>query len=335
VEIVHDRAPLSVMGFGEALGALPAVWRARRALHRHLADAAVDLFVPVDAPGFNLGLATFARRRGIPVFYLVAPQLWAWGAWRAGKLRRAVDLLGVVLPFEPDFFARRRVPTAWLGHPLREVYRKADADRDRAAREARLNDEAATLTVGLLPGSRRQELARLLPVLLDAAARLKNAAGGRSFRCVVSRAPGVDDDALAPATAAGVEVSDAPLDRLLRELDLALVCSGTASLEAALAGVPHAVAYRTSGFNDFVARRLVRIERIGLANLILGRDLVREFVQDAAAPAVLADDLADWLQDGTRRARYASGVDALREALGPPGVWTRAAEAAMSLVPRE
>lgn len=331
-EIVCDREPLSIMGFGEALGALPAVWRTRRTLQRHLTETGVDLCIPVDAPGFNLGLAAHARRRGVPVFYLVAPQLWAWGGWRAGRLRRAVDLLGVVLPFEPDYFAVRNVPTAWLGHPLREIYDKPTADRDRLAREARLNAGTSPLTVGLLPGSRRQELARLLPTLLAACERLKSIAGDRSFRCVVSRAPGVSDAALAPALDAGVEVSDAPLERLLRELDLALVCSGTASLEAALAGVPHALAYRTSGFNSFVARRLVRIQRIGLANLILGRDLVREFVQDAATPDALAEDLAGWLDGGSRRARFASGVDELREALGPPGVWERAAAAALSLV---
>ncbi|MBU0741676.1 lipid-A-disaccharide synthase [bacterium] len=332
VEIVCERSALSIMGFGEVLAALPTLWRARRTLRRHLAGGGVDLCVPVDFPGFNLGLASHARHRGVPVFYLVAPQLWAWGGWRAGRLRRAADLVGTVLPFEPAFFRARGVPAVWLGHPLIEGYDKSVADRDRRAREARFISASSVLTVGLLPGSRRQELDMLLPLMLETVARLKSLAPHRSFRCVVSRAPGVREDALAPVRDAGADVSDAPLDQLLRELDLALVCSGTASLETALAGVPHAIAYRTSAFNHLVARRLVRIKRIGLANLVLDRELVREFVQDAATPDGLAQDLADWLTRGSRRARFASSVDALRETLGAPGVWNRAADAALSLV---
>ncbi len=332
VEIVCERSALSIMGFGGILSALPTVWRARRKLWQHLSTGDVDLCVPIDAPGFNLGLAAHARRRGVPVFYLVAPQLWAWGGWRAGKLRRAVDLLGTLLPFEPAYFEARGVPTVWLGHPQLEIYDKLGADRDRKAREMRFCASSSVLTVGLLPGSRRQELDHHLPLMLETVARLKSLVPQRSFRCIVSRAPGVDDETLAPALTAGVEVSDAPLARLLPELDLTLVCSGTASLETALAGVPHAIAYRTSAFNHLVASRLVRIPRIGLANLVLERDLVREFVQKEATPDNLARDLADWLNNGSRRARFASNVDALREMLGVPGVWSRAADAALSLI---
>jgi len=332
VEIVCGRSELSIMGFAEVLPALPAIWRARRRLARHLDDGGVDLFVPVDFPGFNLGLAARARRLGVPVFYLVAPQLWAWGGWRAGRLRRAVDLLGTLLPFEQDYFAARDVPAVWLGHPLIDVYDKPETDRERKDREARLVSSSADLTVGLLPGSRRQEIDRLLPTMLASVERLKRRVPHRSFRWIVSRAPGVRDAELEAARAAGAEVSEASLRDLLRELDLALVCSGTASLEAAMAGVPHAIAYRTSAFNHLLARRLVRVDFIGLANLVLERALVREYVQDAATPDRLAGDLADWLSCSARRARFASGVDTLREKLGAPGVWDRAADAALSLV---
>lgn len=332
VDLVCRRDEVSVMGFGEVLRALPALRRARARLRRHLETGGVDLFVPVDFPGFNLGLAARARNLGIPVFYLVAPQLWAWGGWRIGQVRRAVDRLGVLLPFEEEYFRSRRVPAVWLGHPLVELYDKETVDRARRRREARLREGTADLRVGLLPGSRRQELTRMLPLMLDALDGLKRRAPGRKFKGIVSRAPGVAAGELDPARAAGHEIVTAPLSDLTPDLDLALVCSGTASLETALAGVPHALAYRTSALNHWLGSRLVRVERIGLANLALGHDMVREFVQGDATPEALAADLSLWQENASRRARFASRTDELREALGAPGVWSRAAASALALL---
>ena len=329
VDLICRRDEVSVMGFGEVLGALPALRRARSRLRRHLETAGVDLFVPVDFPGFNLGLAKHARRRGVPVFYLVAPQMWAWGGWRIGGLRRAVDRLAVLLPFEEAFFRERGVPAHWYGHPLRELYDDKSMGRIGREREARLRGEATEVRVGLLPGSRRQELVRMLPLMLRALDGLKHARPERRFMGVVSRAPGVSDAELAAARAAGYEISEAPLPRLTQDLDLALVCSGTASLETALAGLPHALAYRTSPLSYALGRCLVKVDRIGLANLILDRGVVKEFIQAEATPESLAADLADWLDQPTRRARFASHVDELRAALGAPGVWDRIAAAAL------
>ncbi len=332
VDLICRRDDLSVMGVGEVLSALPAIWRARGRLRKHLGSSDVDLFIPVDYPGFNVGMAAFARKRKVPVFYLVAPQLWAWGGWRVGKLRRAVDTLGVLLPFEEKFFTERNVPATWLGHPLVEKYPKLPSAQALRARETRLGNSDTVLTLGLLPGSRRQELSQMLPVMLDACDGLKQRLPNRKFRCIVSRAPGVEIDRLAAAADAGHEIRQMPLAELTRELDLALVCSGTASLETALAGVPHALAYRTSTLTHFLAKRLVNVEHIGLANLIMGHSVVREFVQDDVTAEALAGDLADWLECGPRRAKFASHVDVLREKLGPPGFWDRAADAAAQLL---
>jgi lipid-A-disaccharide synthase len=332
VELICRRDEISVMGFGEVVSALPAIWRARNRMRRHLVDGGVDLFIPIDYPGFNVGLAVHARKQGVPVFYLVAPQLWAWGGWRVGKLRRAVDRLGVLLPFEERYFRERNIAATWLGHPLVESYPKPTSDQARRIREGRSSDESAVLTVGLLPGSRRQEITRLLPVMLAAVAGLKRLVPNRKFRCIVSRAPGVEAGLLEAATVAGHELSTAPLSDLASELDLSLVCSGTASLEMALAGVPHALAYRTSGFNYRLGKRLVRVEWIGLTNLIMARNVVREFVQDDVTAEAMSVDLADWLGNSARRAKFASHVDALREKLGTPGCWERTATAATELI---
>ena len=161
---------IGVMGFTDVAAALPAILRARRAVRRAALAADVDLVAPVDFPGFNLDLAAHVRARGKRVYYLVAPQLWAWGGWRLGKLRRSVDRLGTLLPFERDFFEPRGVPCDALGHPLMDDYDHASVGPASAAREARLRDPAAPLTVGLLPGSRRQELRNLAPLLRDALA---------------------------------------------------------------------------------------------------------------------------------------------------------------------
>lgn len=330
VEIVQDSATVAVMGFGEILGALGALRSARSRLRAVLDRGDVDLFVPVDFPGFNLPLAAHARKRGVPVLYLVAPQLWAWGGWRVGRLRRSVDRLVALLPFEVDYFKSRHVPVTHLGHPLLESYPHERVEAGRRRREERFRKPDAPLTVGLFPGSRRQEIKRLLPVLCAAYVRLSAAHPERTFRGVLSRAPGADWEPEEPLPP-GVEIDASPLSSLLPGIDLALVCSGTASLETALASVPHAVVYRTSALNYWLARRLVRVDWIGLANLVLDQELVHEYIQQDLDPDTLAADLGSWLGSVSRRARYEDGVDRLRDRLGGEGFWERLADLALHL----
>lgn len=333
VEIVRDSAELSVMGVGEVARALPALWGARQALGRHLSREGVDLFLPIDFPGFNAQLADIARRRDVPVFWLVAPQLWAWGGWRARSYRRRISLLGTILPFEAEYFRGRGFEVAALGHPLMDDYAgRFPFAASVAAREERLGQRDGPLTIGLLPGSRRQELSALLPILKVTAQTIIGHLGGRDVRFVVSVAPGVDPAWLQQRFLFGAEISDEPLPALLPRLDLALVCSGTASLEAALAGVPHEIVYRTGALTAFAARRLLKVRHIGLANLILDRRLVREHVQDEASPLPLARDLLTWLARPADRASFQEDVRLLRKACGAPGAWDRAALAAVGLM---
>jgi lipid-A-disaccharide synthase len=333
-EIVQPAAPLSVMGYAQIVTALPQLLRARKRIWRHLATADIDLVVPIDFPGLNLRLAGRAHRLGLPVFYLVPPQMWAWGAWRLGALRRNVDRIGTILPFERDWYAERGLDVFSMGHPLMEDYGRLDLATAVAARERRLADAQRELVLLLLPGSRRQEVRRLAPVLKVAAALATAWLAPRPLRTVVSRAPGIDAVELARAFGDAVAVRGEPVPKLLAEADLALVCSGTASLETALAGVPHELVYRTSRFDYAVARRLVRTERIGLANLILGTDLVREHLQDAATPVAMVRGLFEWLRDGAARTRFYGEVDRLRRLCGEPGVWQRTANALLELIER-
>jgi lipid-A-disaccharide synthase len=329
-DIVQSSADIAVMGFGEVAGALPAILRARRRVRRHLAREKIDLVIPIDFPGFNVDLAGHAHGLGLPVFYLVPPQLWAWGAWRVGKLRRSVDRVGTILPFEAEFFRARGLDVFPLGHPLMEDYAAFPFARRWQEREARFEDPVQPLTIGLLPGSRRQEIAKLLPSFKVAAGMMRAWQGRRDVKVLVSAAPGANRDLLAAMIGDAGHVTEEPLPHLLERLDLALVCSGTASLEAALAGVPHAIAYRTSSFNYTVARSLVKVPHIGLANLILGRAAVPELIQSHASPVHLANALLGFLNQRRRREEFQDDCERVREACGNPGVWARAAAAILA-----
>ncbi len=331
-DLVRDSSDLAVMGFAEVLGQAGRLLKARSEIAAHVAGAGVDVFVPIDFPGFNNHLAKRARSAGVPVFWLIAPQVWAWGGWRTGGFRRRIDRLGTALPFEEDWFGSRGFDVFPMGHPLMEDYGdRFDFESVVAAREEVLGSRDAPVRLALLPGSRRQELDHLLPLLRVAGRAVSSMLGPRRLVTTVSCAPGVDPGRLAAAVGDGAEVSAAPLPDLLRRTDLALVCSGTASLEAALAGVPHEIVYRTGAVNYWIARRLVRTSRIGLANLILDEDMVREYVQDGAGPVPVASGLVRWIARPGERHDFYGAARRLRALCGRPGVWERTADAILEM----
>ncbi|MEN8007464.1 MAG: lipid-A-disaccharide synthase [Candidatus Krumholzibacteriota bacterium] len=335
-EIIADSAELAVMGFSEVISALPTLLRVKNRIGRHLVEQKVDLVVPIDFPGFNGKLASSARRTGIPVFWLIAPQVWAWGSWRIPGLRRKIDRLGTILPFETDFFTQRGFEVFPMGHPLMEDYgRDFPFEENLAARESRLSKRDAPLTIAILPGSRRQELKHLLPILKVTTQAVLGHLGDRNVRFVVSVAPGIDPVTISSVFESGVEITDRILPRLLNDADLALVCSGTASLEAALAGVPHELVYRTGALNGFLGRHLVRTNHIGLSNIILGQQMVREHLQDNASPLPLARNLLRWLSRPAEREGFYNHVRRVRQLCGRQGVWERTARAVLDMIPAE
>ena len=331
-EIVADADDVAVMGFSEIVGTLPTLLQVRRRIWKFLADQNVDLVVPVDFPGFNGKLASRARQLGLPVFWLIAPQVWAWGSWRTAGFRDKVDRLGTILPFETAYFTSRGFDVFPMGHPLMEDYGgHYPFDEQMARRERALHDREGPLTIGVLPGSRRQELQHLLPVLKVTCQAIMGHLPDRELNFVVSAAPGVDPVAVSEVFDGQFEISRDRLPDLMGRLDLALVCSGTASLEAALAGVPHELVYRTGAVNAFIARRLVRTAHIGLSNLIMDRRIIREHFQEDAAPLPLARNLLRWMSRPAERQRFYGDVRRLRELCGPAGVWERTATAILEL----
>jgi len=331
-EIVADAEEVAVMGFSEIISALPAIMKVRRRLWDFISSEAVDLVVPIDFPGFNGKLASQCKSLGVPVFWLVAPQVWAWGSWRTGGFRKKVDRLGTILPFETKYFTQRGFDVFPMGHPLMEDYGDGFPFEDSLARrEHRLNDREGPLTVGVLPGSRRQELDHLLPVLKVTCQAVMGHLPDRDLQFVVSAAPGVDPLQISSVFDGSFEISHEPLPALMARLDLALVCSGTASLEAALAGVPHELVYRTGALNAFIARRLVRTSHFGLSNLIMDRRIIREHFQEQASPLPLARNLLRWLARPTERQAFSGDVRRLREMCGQQGVWQRTASEIVNL----
>ncbi|MFO7626765.1 MAG: lipid-A-disaccharide synthase [Candidatus Fermentibacteraceae bacterium] len=308
METVLNIRQLSVMGFTEVLRSLPRVFAAERELKRLVLSRNPDALVLVDYPGFNMRLGAWARARGIPVVQYIAPQTWAWGAWRTRKLAKSCSLLLVILPFEEDYFRQRGINSLYTGHPLADQIPVTFPEPRGAVR------------IALLPGSRGQEVTRLLPEMVAAFRILQ--AGGEVSGASIAVSESVDPGAY-PSPGNGLELAGGTAGAL-QNASAALVCSGTATLETAMHGVPQVICYKTGRVNFLLAKLLVRgVGRIGLANLVAGADIATELLQGSATARIMAQTLSETLRDPSRR----SATETVRLRLGPPGGAGRAAEA--------
>lgn len=324
VALLHHVREMAVLGLSEVLrrygffrrvfGEVLAAARARRP----------DLVLLVDYPGFNLRLAARLHALGLKVVYYVCPQVWAWHRSRIPKMARILDRLLVIFPFEAELFRGTGLPVDFVGHPLVDDLRAALAEP-----LAELPWRGAP-RLALLPGSRRQEIERILPVMAAAAARLEQAFPELA---VLVAAPGAEaarcaGDVLA---ASGLRLRACAVvpgvtRQVLRQAGAALVASGTATLETALLGCPMAVVYKTAALTYALGRCLVRIPHIGMVNIVAGSAVCPEFIQGAARPAALADAVAPLLGDTPQRAAMREGLREVARALGEGGAARRAAE---------
>jgi lipid-A-disaccharide synthase len=323
---------VAVVGFAEILGHLPTLLAARGTIERALGDPATALFVPIDFPGMNLPLCRVARSRGVPVLYYIAPQAWAWGRGRVAALARDVDRLAVILPFEEAFFREAGVAATHVGHPLVESLAPERTRAEFLRALGRPDDDAPF--VALLPGSRDQEVARLGPPLLAALAAFRQARPGA--RGVVAAASAAHARRLAaavpPGLAGAVDVVDGWTRETLAFARAAVVASGTATLECAALGTPLVIVYRMAALSFQIARRVVRLPRFGLANIVAGEEIAPELLQDAVTPSRIVEALLPLWDDGPARERARSGVAAVRHRLGGPGASERTAALAAELL---
>lgn len=326
VRLVQDASEVAVVGVLEVLSRLPQLRAAMSRLTAALADGP-DLLVPIDFPDFNLRLAGEAARRGVPVVYFVSPQVWAWRRGRVREIRRRVARMLVLFPFEVPFYEQAGVPVTFVGHPMAGV-QEIPAEETRAL-AARLGLRPDARRLVLLPGSRPGELARLLPRMLAAAAHLTRTRP--DLETLLPLAQGLDAEAVQAAVAAsgvpGARVHRGDYPAVLTLGTAGIAASGTATLDAALAGLPVAVVYAFQPLTYLLGRLLVRVDHIALPNLVVGRRLLPELVQGDFTPQAAAAAVAPWLDLPQDREVARAGLREVRTRLGDPGALDRAAEA--------
>jgi lipid-A-disaccharide synthase len=330
VRLLADLDRLAVMGLAEIVRSLPRIAHLRRRIRQFLAERDIRLLIPIDFPGFNIPLAEGARRRGIRVLYYIAPQVWAWREHRARRLAASTDRVCVILPFEEEMLASHGVRAHFVGHPLLDGSRLGvsglrDPGTERSGETlAGMGDESVTLA--LFPGSRRQEVKRILPIFLAAADRITRAQPG--IQILIAREPD-----LAPYL---YEASPYPLvtaEEAIAASRAALCKSGTITLQLAIAGVPMVVGYRMHPMTYQIAKRLVRVPHIALANLVAEERLVPELVQADLTPRALLTRVMPLLDEThTERQRIVRGLTEVRSRLGEPGCAARVARHALELL---
>lgn len=327
MEILVAAEELSIMGLTEVFAQGNTILRSYRKVRRAILGKdgpRPDLVILIDFPDFNLRLASVAKRHGIPVFYYVGPQVWAWRRYRIRTLARRVDRLAVVFPFEAELY-QGLTQVDFVGHPALETVR---AEATRSAVRAELGIADGERLVALLPGSRRAEIASLLPVLQGALAAQRDARG------VIALA-GEDLRGAAEALAdPELPILTGRTWDLVAAADLVLLSSGTATLETALLGTPMVVAYCLSPLSFAIAKRLVKVDHIAMPNLILERRAVPELVQDEVTVERMAAAAREILEDPKLAARMRQDLAMVRERLGNPGAAGRAAAIAAEMLGR-
>ena len=320
---LFGRYETGVMGFLEIIRHIPRHWDLLQTVRERFEEKDVKLLVVVDYPGFNMKAAAAASEAGIPVLYYVTPQVWAWGEGRIPKLAKIVTKAAVILPFEEALLRGHGIDATFVGHPLLD--RAGDLPSKQKARDS-LSLSNSSPVLALFPGSRQQEIDRHIDDFVATAREVEKAVPG--IQVVVSVAPTI---ALDPERCPYKLVPSASFT-VLRAADAALCKSGTTTLEAAIADCPLVVAYRTSEISYFLARLMVTIPHIGLVNVVAGREVAREFVQDDLVASRVAAQLRRLL-DATdaERARVLEGLAEVRGKLGEPGAAKRVAEMASGL----
>jgi lipid-A-disaccharide synthase len=326
--LVGDFSGLSVTGLLEVARVLPRTYATYRRLIDDAETTRPDVFVAIDFPDFNFRLAAAVRKRGVPVVYYISPQLWAWRRGRMRTMRRIADRVLVIFPFEEEIYRAAGVPVQWVGHPLLDV---AKTPEPRTAFLARLRLDPDRPVVALLPGSRHNELHAILPDLVKAALLIRDRVPGVQW--IVARAPHLDNEAFAPLKQLTGEVAmvEHQTDDVLAAADLALVASGTVTVQAALHECPMVVVYKLSALTYRLGKPFVHVDTYAMANLVAGRRVVPELIQEDFTPERVAAEALRVLTDPVHAASVRRSLREVRGRLGEPGASRRAADAVLEV----
>jgi len=323
VELLADAAEISVVGATEVLTHLGAIWRVYDRLKRFIRTERPDLLILIDFPDFNILVGKVAKKLGIPVLYYISPQVWAWRKGRIKTLAKLVKAMMVLFPFEVDLYRRAGVDVRFVGHPLVDA-----VDSRFTCTEARMHFriDQEQMTVALLPGSRTKEITSLLPDMLVAAGILKDRFPRIQFLLPV--APTLEMSfvkGFVDRSGLSVTVVNGAQYDVLRASDAAIVASGTATLETGLMAVPMVIVYRISKLSYFIGKMIVDVKNIGLVNIVAGKTVVPELVQDQVSPEAIAAAIGDMLADPQRHAAVKSELEQVRILLGERGATGKAA----------
>ncbi len=325
---IVDTNSLSVMGITEVLAKLPTINRAMATVKKALKKRRPDLLILIDFPDFNFHVAAVAKKLNIPVLYYISPQIWAWRQNRVKKIKRLVDHMAVILPFEAPFYRKHHVPVTFVGHPLLD---RIPPMPSRPPLTRRLKEPV----IGLLPGSREKEVSTLLPVMLEAARIFKRRHPAARF--LVSCSDSIDENLVTDAVSQyvstlDIEITKGPAVEVFKQSQLLVAASGTVTLEAALYGVPTVIVYKVSPLSYRLGKRLIKVKHIGIVNLIAQRELMPELIQDDASPQNIAETITAMIDDPERLSLLEEELFHVRDLLGGAGASDRVARIALSLI---
>ncbi|MGA2780641.1 MAG: lipid-A-disaccharide synthase [Smithella sp.] len=330
VELLANASDMAVVGLTEVISKLGSILKIMKMMKRSLDDRRPDLVILIDYPDFNIPLAKAAKKRGIKVFYYISPQVWAWRKGRIGQIKKTVNKMAVILPFEVDTYGREGFVVNYVGHPLLDMV-KLNYSKQESRKKFGLAENK--ITVGILPGSRLSEVEKLMPELLQASEILAQRMPDIQF--ILPLADTLEEKIITEIISrftVKVQVIAGHTYDVISCADLALVASGTATLETALLGIPMIIVYKISLLSYIIGRLIVDVKNIGLVNIVAGKTIVPELIQSNASSKRIAEEALAILTNGEKKQEIIKELEAIRAKLGEPGAAIRAAQIACDMV---
>ena len=330
VELLADAADMAVVGLTEVIFKLGGILKIMTLMKKSMDERRPDLVILIDYPDFNLPLAKAAHKRGIKVFYYISPQVWAWRRGRIKQIKKTVNKMAVILPFEVETYREKGFEANYVGHPLLDMVKTNSSKQDSRKKNGLAEDK---ITIGILPGSRMSEIKKLMPELVRATQILKREIPDAQF--VLPLADTLDETIITEYISGAdvqIKIISGHTYDVITCCDLVLVASGTATLETALLGVPMIVIYKISALSYFIGKLIIDVKNISLVNIIAGKTVVPELIQSEASGAQIAAEALSILKNRNKRQEMINRLQSIRSRLGEPGAARRAAQIAIDML---